>query len=290
MLKLCYHYRHLNNNDLSNLPFTDLITHKVRLKPNTRPYNKRHQKRWSPVKEAWLRKLILQNIEGGIYESTVSANGELSNWNAQAVLVNKVKNPDPNNEPRLTFNYRNVHKDMPECALILASKVHNYLSDPRHEYFLSANIKHGYFAIKTHPADKYVFAFYIDGIGQLQPTRMPQGSQSAGFTFGKLINIAFKPIPPPNPKPSLFYSHFQNDEDPSGIITYADNIFERHPTFESVYYSLRDHLFPRVNFAQLRFAFKKLSIAVDHVRALGVDHIIEKKIKIVKDRIRRIVT
>jgi hypothetical protein len=45
-----------------------------------------------------------------------------------------------------------------------------------------------------------------------------------------------------------------------------------------------------VDFAQLRFVFKKLSIAVNHVRALGVDHIIGREIKIVKDRIRRIVT
>jgi hypothetical protein len=78
MLRLCYHYCHLNGNNLNDLPFTDLITYRVRLKPNTRPYNKRHQKRWSLIKEAWLRKLIFQDIESGIYESTVLANGELS--------------------------------------------------------------------------------------------------------------------------------------------------------------------------------------------------------------------
>jgi hypothetical protein len=42
ILRLCYHYRHLNGNDLSDFPFTDLITHRIRLKPGTRPYNKRH--------------------------------------------------------------------------------------------------------------------------------------------------------------------------------------------------------------------------------------------------------
>jgi response regulator RpfG family c-di-GMP phosphodiesterase len=80
------------------------------------------------------------------------------------MLVDKVKNSGLNDESRLTFNYRNVHKDIPKCAFILASKVHDYLSDPRHEYFLSADIKHKYFAIKTHPTNKYVFAFYINGI------------------------------------------------------------------------------------------------------------------------------
>jgi hypothetical protein len=81
------------------------------------------------------------------------------------VLVDKVENLGPNDEFRLIFNYRNVHEDMPGCAFVFASKVYDYLSDPRHEYFLSADIKYGYFAIKIYLADRYVFAFYIDGIG-----------------------------------------------------------------------------------------------------------------------------
>jgi hypothetical protein len=42
MLRLCYHYCYFNGNDFSDLPFTDLIIHRVRLKPGTRPYNKRY--------------------------------------------------------------------------------------------------------------------------------------------------------------------------------------------------------------------------------------------------------
>jgi hypothetical protein len=80
------------------------------------------------------------------------------------VLVDKIENPNLNNESRLTFNYRNVYKDISECALILTFKVYDYLSDPRHEYFLSADIKYGYFIIKTYLTDRYVFAFYIDNI------------------------------------------------------------------------------------------------------------------------------
>jgi hypothetical protein len=88
------------------------------------------------------------------------------------MLIDKVKNSNLNDESRLIFNYRNVYKDMPGCALILIFKVHNYLSDPRYKYFLSTNIKHGYFTIKTYSVNRYVFTFYINSIGQLQPTRM----------------------------------------------------------------------------------------------------------------------
>lgn len=42
MLRLCYYYRHFNGNNLSDLPFTNLIIYRIRLKPGTRPYNKRY--------------------------------------------------------------------------------------------------------------------------------------------------------------------------------------------------------------------------------------------------------
>ena len=37
VLSLLYHYRHLNGTTLKNLPCTDIITHRVRIKPNTKP-------------------------------------------------------------------------------------------------------------------------------------------------------------------------------------------------------------------------------------------------------------
>ena len=41
----------------------------------------------------------------------------------------------------------------------------------------------------------------MSGIGQVQPMRMQQGSQSAGFTMTELAYRAFGPIPKPNPEP-----------------------------------------------------------------------------------------
>lgn len=79
----------------------------------------------------------------------------------------------------------------------LASKVHDYLADPRHLTFCQFDIKDGYFCVVLHPEDRHYFAFTIPGIGQLQPTRMPQGSRSASFTMSELMNIAMGPIPKP---------------------------------------------------------------------------------------------
>lgn len=41
------------------------------------------------------------------------------------------------------------------------------------------------------------------GMGQFQPTRMPQGERSASFTMTELIHIAIGAIPPPNLELSL---------------------------------------------------------------------------------------
>ena len=49
-LELLHHYRHLNGEDFTNLPCTDLITHKVRLVSGTKP-SSFPQIRWPAHKE-----------------------------------------------------------------------------------------------------------------------------------------------------------------------------------------------------------------------------------------------
>ena len=77
VLCLLYHYRHLNGTDLKDLPPTDLIQHRVYMTPGLKPVNAK-QKRYAPSRERWLRKLITEGMEGGVYESTIAANGQLS--------------------------------------------------------------------------------------------------------------------------------------------------------------------------------------------------------------------
>ena len=285
VLQLLYSYRHLNGTNLDSLPSTDLIVHRVRLTPGTLPYSAKGQIRWPPHKEWWLRKIVQDGMMGGIYERTQHANGKLSAWNAQAVIVDKTEDPKPTDEPRITFNYSNVKEDMPGSHMELSSKVHDYLSDPRHKTFFQADIKHGYFSVILHPEDRHVFAFTIPGIGQLQPTRMPQGSRTAGHTMSELMNITLGPIPGPSPEPSLLH----NDLDgPPQLAFYMDDIFSGHIDFESQFSFLKDHFLPRIEWARLTLSFKKLRLFVDHITALGVDHYIGGKIFIREARIANI--
>ena len=249
MLRLLHQYKHLNREDLRDLPCTDLITHRVRIAPSTKPHSCKTQKRWPPHTEWWLRKLVQDGLEGGVYELAEPANGKLSLWNARAVMVDKTENPQPTDEPRMTFDYSRVTELLPGSHLELSAKVHDYLANPRHGCLSSADLKQAYLTIPLHPEDRHYFVFTISGIGQVQPTRMQQGSQSAGFTMTELCYRAFGPIPGPNPEPFLLHSSDPNIPPP--LVFYMDDFFGGFQDFEDLFRFLQDHFFPRVEWAKL---------------------------------------
>ena len=286
VLRLLYQYRHLNGEDLSNLPCTDLITHRVRIKAGTKPFAARFQKRWPAHTEWWMRKLVQDGLLGGVYELTEPANGRLSEWNARAVMVDKVENPKPEDEPRMTMDYSRVHEDLPGTYLELSSKVHDHLSNPNNGCLFMADLKHAYLTIPLHPDDRHYFAFTISGIGQCQPTRMQQGSKSAGFTMTEAVYRAFGFIPPPQQEPSLLHS--DNPTKPPPLSFYMDDFFGGFQDFEAQFTFLQDHFFPRVEWARLLLSFKKLRLFASTIKALGVTHCVGGHVYILDERIAKI--
>ena len=286
VLQLLYQYKHLNREDLTDLPCTDLITHRVRIAPGTKPASARSQKRWPAHTEWWMRKLVQDGLEGGVYQLTEPANGRLSLWNARAVMVDKVENPKPTDEPRMTFDYSRVIELLPGAHLELSSKVHDHLSNPKHGCLFSADLKHAYLTIPLHPDDRHYFAFTISGIGQVQPTRMQQGSQSAGFTMTELAYRAFGAIPTPFPEPSLLHS--SDPAMPPPLTFYMDDFFGGFQDFEDQFSFLRDHFFPRVEWARLLLSFRKLRLFASSIKALGVTHSVGGLVKVLDDRIAKI--
>ena len=284
-LELLYRYRHLEGTSLADIPVTLFARHRVRPKEGSKPHSAIRQRRLSPLKEKWLHRLIREGMKAGIYEMTLSANGKLSAWNANAVLVDKKENPGPEDEPRLTFNYSQVPEDMPGSYLRLASSVHDFLENPRHNTFCQLDLKHGYFCIEVEPEDRHIYAFTIPGIGQLQPTRMPQGSATSGFTMTEVMFIMLGEIPGDVHEPSLLGSSTKDSE---GCDFYMDDVFVGQSSFEAQFAFQEEKLFPRIEWAKLRLSFKKLRLFVSEMKALGVRHIIGGKVAIVDDRIRKI--
>ena len=102
----------------------------------------------------------------------------------------------------------------------------------------AADIKHAYHTIPLHEYDRHFFAFTISGIGQLQPIRMQQGSQSAGFTMTEAAYRAFGVLTAPLNEPSLLHS-----SDPSilpPLTFYTNDFFGGFSSFRDQYLILEE--------------------------------------------------
>ncbi|KAI0995725.1 hypothetical protein K3495_g12453 [Podosphaera aphanis] len=220
-----------------------------------------------------MRRIISDGLKCGLYESTIKANGKLSNWNAMAQLVDKSDDPGEWDEPRLTFNYQNVKEDKPGCFVELMSRCHDYLGEPSHNMFFKLNLKNGFWAIMVHPDDRHLFAFSMSGMGQLQPTRMPQGSCSASFSFTELMYLVLGQVPPTDTFEGMDSLLLPKKEGQlPGATFYIDDIFSGFRTFDEGYRLLEEELLPRLAWAKLRLSFKKLELFVTETVALGVTH------------------
>ena len=265
VLQLLWTYRDIGAKELKDIPATDLIVHRVTPRQGIRPHQAR-QHRLTTEKEWWLRQMIQKGIEAGMYEKTVSVNGRTSQWGAAPVLVKKPGSI----EPRLTFDYHFVYEEPSGSIMELATRVHNNLGRSSHRSLFSADMKHGYWGVAVHPEDRHYLSFHIPGIGQLQPTRMPQGTRSSSFTYTELMNIILGPIPEPNPEPSLLHSEHHSKAPDSCF--YIDDVFGGHASFEEEYYFLKDHFFPRILWSQMKISLKKLKVGMTQIKALGQMH------------------
>jgi hypothetical protein len=93
--------------------------------------------------------------------------------------------------------------------------------------------------------DTFISMNSIPGIGQLQPTRMPQGSCSAGFSFTELMYIVLSVVPPSASFPGM-ESALVSDSPTSlpKCASYVDDIFSGCRTFDEGYSVLADELLP----------------------------------------------
>ena len=74
-----------------------------------------------------------------------------------------------------------------------------------------------------------MFAFTIDRLDQLQPTRMPQESVTTEHTMTALLQIALESISEPNPEPSLLH---QGIDDIPLLSFFINDIFNTNKNFE----------------------------------------------------------
>lgn len=284
VIKLLYRYKYLNFTNLSNLSKINLIVHRVRLVSKTKPHFVK-QKRWLFHKEWWLRKLVQNEINEGVYERIKLQNDkQLSSWNARAVLIDKTENPEPNDKPRMTYDYFRVIEQLSRTHMSLMFECHDYLSNFRHKCFMTADLKHVYFGVLVHSDDREFFAFIISSMSQLQSIKMQQGFQTTSFIMSELMTRAFEEIF----EESFLFQNITSNK--SSLITYyQDDIMGKHESFQKQFNFFRDHFLFKIEWTRLCLFFKKLFFFQFTIRALGMQHHMSEQIIILKDRIKKIV-
>ncbi|SMR65003.1 unnamed protein product [Zymoseptoria tritici ST99CH_3D1] len=246
-------------------PPTDLIQHRTRIKPGTPIYRARVKKLLTE-KEWHLRNLAIAGLETGVYEYCVVANGELSRWGANAVLVTKPGEA----VPRLTFNYHYVHEEPAGSQMTLMQQNHDFLLRLTHQVYSSFDLKNGYWAVEIHPEDRHYLAFTVPALGQLQPTRIAQGARSSAHTMNELGLLAFGAIPPPQPEKSFL--HAPTPKDLADISFYIDDLSAAHSDWEKHWDFIANHLLPRLEWAMMRLSLRKVKIGMNKIEILGETH------------------
>jgi hypothetical protein len=99
------------------IPDTEISILRVRLKEGLPPYRKMRR---TKQQDFWLNKI------SDMYEHTIYANGKLSDWSTDAVVVPK-PGQGPDGEMRITFDYHNVEEVKPGMVLNLTKEIHDLL-------------------------------------------------------------------------------------------------------------------------------------------------------------------
>jgi hypothetical protein len=141
-----------------------------------------------------------------------------------------MKNSTSENESRVTFDYFRMIEELSETFMKLSSKVHDNLSDSRHQCLFKANLKHAYLIIFMHSDDRHYFVFIISEIDQIQLTRMQQRSQFVDFFMTEIVYRAFNQLFSSIKKSSLL--HFENSLKLSILIFYMNDFFDEFKNYD----------------------------------------------------------
>ena len=155
-----------------------------------------------------------------------------------------MKNSISENEFRITFDYFRIKKMMSDVYMKLSFKIHDILSDFRHDVFFMINFKYAYSIISLVKKCRHYFAFTISEIDQIQFIQMQQNFMKTEFIFTENVYKIFECISTSNFESSLL--HAFDSQKSALLIFYMNDFFEDFSNFESLFIFLRNHFFLRV--------------------------------------------
>lgn len=113
----------------------------------------------------------------------------------------------------------------------------------------------------------------MSGMGQLQPTRMTQGSCLAISSFTELLHLVLLWVPETENFPGIDSVLIRKAVDQLlKVIFYIDDTFSGLESFWLGYNLMENKLIPRLSWVQLRLSLKKMYRSLTNTVTLGLNH------------------
>lgn len=276
--RLLYTWRDLFATDIIDIRETDLVRHRIPLLPGAKPEVAR-EGLYTTAEHEWMRTNFPQLEQAGIICLCTSP------WSSKAKFVAKESGK---------LRMVNIF-----CPLNDATAKETYPMQ-RHEFVLDTIFKPGYdvyfacdgsnayWGVPIVDKDRYKTAFNTP-LGQFCMRRMGQGLTGAPFTYAKLTNLAFGPIPsrkytrgkrraavsrqlegdqPGTAEPALEGSH---PREGVNFTHFMDDTYGSATGFEAMFTFLDHHFFPRCDWARFALNPGKSVFFEESIKVLGFE-------------------
>lgn len=244
---LCTEYNDVFYMEGDKLTYTNVIQHRIELKPDTKPIYVR-QYRLPEIQKIEIKRQLEEMEANGIIEPCHSQ------WNAPIMLVKKKEDEQGNREWRLVVDFKKLNEaTIPRNFPI--PLIDEIIDDLKGAKFFTTLDLHGAFhQILLHPDDRDYTAFST-GHFKYRWIRMPMGLTSSPHTWQSAIN-------------SIFHDMLGKE-----VHIYLDDLLLSSETFDE-HTKLLDRVFARLREFNLKLKIKKTAFFKEEVEYLG--HIISR--------------
>ena len=161
------------------LGYTDIVQHKIKLKPNSKPIS-RFPYRMSPKMRSEMERIVKEQVDQDIIEETTA--GEFA---SPALLVKK----KGNDGMRLVIDYRGLNAQAIDQCLVIPrlDSILDDIGQGHPKYFSTMDLHSGFHQIGLHEDSKPLTAF-LTPHAKYQYKRMPMGLKGSPMSFQSLMD------------------------------------------------------------------------------------------------------
>ncbi|MCP3661980.1 MAG: DDE-type integrase/transposase/recombinase, partial [Gammaproteobacteria bacterium] len=223
----------------TDLGFTDIIQHRIPLKPNdSEPFFQKSRRFPINIREKLIEQIQEQEKAGLLRPST-------SCWSSPIVPIMKT-----DKSLRICINYQGLNAKTVQNKYPLPQISEIFDALGRAKYFSKMDFVSGFYQIGMHPADVAKTAFTVPGLGLYEWLVLPMGLTGSPATFQALLDIVLAGL--------KFKCAF----------AYIDDIIVFSTTLAEHFEHLRQ-VFVRVRKAKLKLKLKKCKFGCKQIDFLG---------------------